>query len=83
MIALNVAVCRFPIMRCMQAGVLFEKESLHPIKWDALAIVLELRVISLVGTLMRRAMVLRLCSDGRQDLGDIAVDQLAEGSRDC
>ena len=66
-------------MRCMQTGILFEKESFHPIKWDALVITLELRVISVVGTLMR-AMVSRLCSDRRQHLGDMAMDQLAEGS---
>ena len=79
MIAFNIAVYRFPIMRGMQAGVLIEKKSFHPIKWDALAIILELRVITVVGTWMR-AMVSRLCSDRRQHLGDMAMDQLAEGS---
>ena len=66
-------------MRYMQANVPYERGPIHPINWDTLGIIPELRVVFLVGTLMR-AIISRLISNGRQHLGDVDVDQLAEGS---
>lgn len=78
MTALCIAVCRFPVIRRMQASTFFEEESSHPIKWDTLPVILGLGIILDNRALMRRGIISRFCQDGRYDLGYVAVDQVAE-----